>query len=62
MKIKINDTIINTDRKIRIETEDYIFDLSVCPVTKNLIINKVDGIKDGNLNVLPKCSNVIEVK
>jgi hypothetical protein len=61
MKVKINDTIINTDRKVRIETEDYIFDFSICPATKNLIINKVDGIEDSNLNILPKYSNVIEI-
>ena len=64
MKVIIDGMVASLEvkRHVRIETDDFIFDLKICPVTKHLIINKVDGIEDGKINIFPKTSNEIEIK
>jgi hypothetical protein len=50
-------------KKVRVETENWIFDLSECKVTGNLIINKVDGVGgESKMSIFSRYSNEIEVK
>jgi hypothetical protein len=61
MKIKLNrDKIIEKVRRVRIETADFIFDLSINEINGKLNINKVDG-QETSISLNPCVSNVIEI-
>ena len=63
MKVNIDSGkhIITVEKKIRIETENIIVTISICDITGNLIINKLDGKNEGALKIFPRCSNEIEI-
>jgi len=48
-------------KKVRVETKDFIFDVSVCKATGKLVVNKVESPDDGPLMVFPRYSNEIEI-
>jgi hypothetical protein len=50
-------------RKVRVESKNWIFDISECKVTGNLTINKVDGIDgDSSISVKPRYANEVDLK
>jgi hypothetical protein len=63
MKVNIDrETTLKVKRRIRVETDNYIFELRECKVTGELIINKVDGVDNGKLFIFPRYSNEINIK
>jgi hypothetical protein len=61
IKSKANERYNIEIEKLRIETENFIFDFDICPITNRLIINKVDGEKESAIAVYPRYTNEIEI-
>lgn len=51
---------LSSAKNVRIETSDFIYNFSICPFTGNLVVNKVDGLVDNKIVVLPRYTNEIE--
>lgn len=50
-------------KRVRIETGDFVFDLNICKITGNLVVNKVDGIDgDNKISIYSRYSNEIELR